>query len=88
MSEILGTATSALAVTELAAMVMQRCAQYWKDVSNARDDIARIERAVMSLKTVAEGVGQILEGPKEQDSVEPQSALMDGQAQLERLQEA
>lgn len=91
MAEIVGTVGSAIAVTELAAKVVLRCAQYWKDVSNAREDIARIEKEVTNLKTVTEGVRQLCETPRGarlHTTEKLHSALKDGEVQLKGLQES
>ncbi|KAH6645586.1 hypothetical protein BKA67DRAFT_664640 [Truncatella angustata] len=85
MAEVFGTAASALAVIELAAKIVKLCAQYGKDVSNARDDIGRINMEVTNLNAVIESVRQLLDGPqgtKLRTAEKLQSTLQDGQAQL------
>ncbi|KAK8036793.1 hypothetical protein PG994_015290 [Apiospora phragmitis] len=90
MAEVFGTAASALAVIELAVKITKLCAQYVEDVSNARDDIGRINTEVTNLKAVTESVRKLLDGPqgtKLRTSQNLYTALQDGQGELQRLEE-
>lgn len=88
MAEVLGTVASAIAVIELAAKTARLCTQYCKDVSNAKDDIKRIQTEVASLSTITESVQELLEGPRGAKLRTAQAlvtALRSGQSQLETL---
>ncbi|KAK8038166.1 vegetative incompatibility protein HET-E-1 [Apiospora phragmitis] len=90
MAEVLGIAASAIAVIELAAKITKLCAQYGKDVSNARDDIRRINTEVTNLKAITESVRQLLDGaqgPKLSTSQSLYTGLQDGQGELQKLKE-
>ncbi|KAK8013676.1 NWD2 protein [Apiospora marii] len=83
-------AASALAVIELAGNAIKLCVQYGKDVSNAKDDIGRIKTEVTNLKTVTDGVRQLLGGPqgaKLHASQNLNTTLQDGQGELQNLEE-
>lgn len=56
MAETFGVAASALAVVELAAKVVEACAQYTTGVLNARRDVERVVVEVKGLGDVAGSV--------------------------------
>lgn len=85
MAEVFGTAASALAVIELAAKILQLCAQYSKDVAGARADIRRIESVVTDLEIIAKSTQQLIEGPhgdKLRTTKKLEAALQGGHVQL------
>ncbi|EAQ88969.1 hypothetical protein CHGG_05588 [Chaetomium globosum CBS 148.51] len=61
--EGLGAAASAIAVVELTAKVGSLCLEYSSAVKSARSDIKRLRKHTDTLKTTAEGVQELLQGP-------------------------
>lgn len=61
--EGLGAAASAIAVVELTAKVGSLCLEYSSAVKSARSDIKRLRKHTDTLKTTAEGVRELLQGP-------------------------
>jgi hypothetical protein len=59
MAEAFGVAASALAAVELSAKVVKICAQCTKDVTNAIQDIQRLQMEVGSLGALARRVESI-----------------------------
>lgn len=64
MAEILGAASSALAVIELSTKVAILCSQYLRDVSKARETIERLHQGVADLRSITESVRELLDGPR------------------------
>ncbi|KAI1777356.1 hypothetical protein F4818DRAFT_345854 [Hypoxylon cercidicola] len=90
MAEVLGLATSVIAVIELSAKVTLLCSQYLKDVKNAQNDIAKLQGEINSLKTVSEGVRRLLDTPQAgqlKTSQGLRAALESGQNQLQSLKD-
>jgi predicted RNase H-like nuclease (RuvC/YqgF family) len=88
MAEAFGVAASALAVTELTAKVALVCAQYIKKVSNARNDIERLQEEVEGLGNVAKSVQNMLQKysrPQLTATEKLQRTLKDSQERLEEL---
>jgi hypothetical protein len=89
MAEAFGVAASALTVVELLAAVIKMCTKYLKDVSNARDDIIRLQREATSLGYIAESVQRLLKVPQESRLATTEKldlALKEGRIELEQLQ--
>ncbi|EAQ93689.1 hypothetical protein CHGG_01924 [Chaetomium globosum CBS 148.51] len=61
--EGLGAVASAIAVVELTAKVGSLCLEYSSAVKSARSDIKRLRKHTDTLKTTAEGVRELLQGP-------------------------
>ncbi len=59
----LEVSASAIAVVELAAMVVSLFLEYSSAVKNARPDIERLQQHVDNLRTVLEGTQQLLQTP-------------------------
>ena len=61
--EVLGAVANVIAVVELAAKVGKLCLAYGSAVKSARSDIERLQKYTDALKTTAEGVQKLLQGP-------------------------
>lgn len=66
--EGLGAASSVIAVVDISIKVVTICSQYYTAVSNARDDIQRLENQVRGLQTTLNRAREIIESP-ENDSL-------------------
>ncbi|KAK1970749.1 hypothetical protein LY78DRAFT_627386 [Colletotrichum sublineola] len=62
MAEALGLAVNIAAIVELSTKIAKVCLQYSKEVKNAREEIARVEKETLNLKVVAESSLKLLEG--------------------------
>ncbi|KAK2013344.1 hypothetical protein LZ32DRAFT_557994 [Colletotrichum eremochloae] len=62
MAEALGLAVNIAALVELSTKIAKVCLQYSKEVKNAREEIARVEKETLNLKVVAESSLKLLEG--------------------------
>ncbi|KAL0942293.1 Vegetative incompatibility protein HET-E-1-like protein 7 [Colletotrichum truncatum] len=88
--EGLGVAANVIAVVDLSAKVASICLQYSKDVKNARDEIMRVEKELNTLKYVASGASDLLEGPqgaKLETSHQLLGAVVSARSRLEQLQD-
>lgn len=86
----LSSAASVLAVVDMSAKVASLLFQYYKEVKNAKEDIAQVQLQVNSLKNASESVQQHLKGPegvKLEASQKLLAALNDGRSQLESLEQ-
>jgi hypothetical protein len=63
MAEALGLVANVIAVVELSAKVASLCFEYYTNVKNARDDIARLRREADGLKAILKQVQSLLNGP-------------------------
>ena len=63
MAEALGLVANVIAVVELSAKVASLCFEYYTNVKNARDDIARLRREADGLKVILKLVQSLLNGP-------------------------
>ncbi|KAK2002306.1 WD40 repeat-like protein [Colletotrichum falcatum] len=63
MAEAFGLAVNIATIVELSTKIAKVCLQYSKEVTNAREEIARVEKEVLNLKVVAESASELLEGP-------------------------
>jgi hypothetical protein len=63
MAEALGLAASVIAIIELSAKVASLCFEYYNNVKNARDDIARLQREADRLKDTLKQIQSLLNGP-------------------------
>jgi hypothetical protein len=63
MAEALGLVANVISVVELSAKVASLCFEYYTNVKNARDDIARFRREADGLKVVLKQVQSLLNGP-------------------------
>ncbi|WAO94541.1 Hypothetical protein NCS54_01212900 [Fusarium falciforme] len=91
MAEVLGVASSVIAVVDLSAKVFSLCLQYFQEVKNAKADIERLRNEVADFKTTAEQVRDLVEGPRGQEleaSRQLGSAIKDGYSTLEKLAQA
>ena len=59
----LGLAASVIAVIDLSAKVVSLCSEYYTNVKNAKDDIARLQREADGLNTTLKHVQSLLDGP-------------------------
>ncbi|KAK2031203.1 hypothetical protein LX32DRAFT_681326 [Colletotrichum zoysiae] len=85
MAEALGLAVNIATVVDLSTKIAKTCVQYSKEVNNAREDIARVKEETLNLKTVAESVARLLEGPRGATLKTSQTLLGAAQAAESRL---
>ncbi|KAL6405855.1 vegetative incompatibility protein HET-E-1 [Ilyonectria robusta] len=88
--EALGVVASLIAVVHSSAKITSLCFYYYRDVKNAKDDIARLQREATNLRKASEGVQLLLKGPngaKLGASQELMVAAKDGLSQLRELEQ-
>jgi hypothetical protein len=86
----LGSAASVIAVVDLAGKVVSLLFQYSTEVKDAKEDIARVQLQLQSLKTACESVQKRLQGPdgvKLEASHKLINALHHGCSQLRSLEQ-
>ncbi|KAM0267960.1 hypothetical protein ACHAQH_010064 [Verticillium albo-atrum] len=64
MAEVLGIAASVIAVVDMSTKVLNLCFQYAQEVKNAEDDIERLRKELMDIRTTAGQVQILLNGPR------------------------
>src|SRR5579871_1790510 len=90
LMEGLGAAANVIAVVDLCAKVASFCYQYSLAVKNAKNDIARLQGELKSLRDVLGEVQHLLDGPdsaKLSASQKLHEAIKDGFSQLKTLDE-
>lgn len=90
MLEVVGAASSVIAVVEVTAKVVKLCAQYANDVKHASNDIDRLHRETKYLNDVSENTRKLLTSPQGaslKTSQELLSALNEGRSLLQDLQD-
>lgn len=89
MAEVLGVASSVIAVVDLSAKVFSLCLQYYREVKNAKDDIEKLREEVATFQTTAKELQTLVEGPRGKElkvSQQLTTAIKDGRSRLEDLE--
>lgn len=88
MAETLGVVASAIAVVDLSAKLLKLCSEYAQDVKNAREDIGKLRKEVVSFETTAQSLVLLLEEPRGKGLESSQSlrwVINDARSTLETL---
>ncbi|KAL4724496.1 hypothetical protein ACLX1H_007937 [Fusarium chlamydosporum] len=89
MAEVLGVASSVIAVVDLSAKVFSLCLQYYREVKNAKVDIEKLREEVATFQTTAKELQTLVEGPRGKElkvSQQLTTAIKDGRSRLEDLE--
>ncbi|PTD03442.1 hypothetical protein FCULG_00012782 [Fusarium culmorum] len=90
MAEVLGVASSVIAVVDLSAKVLSLCFQYSQAVKNAKDDIEKLYEEVTTFQATIKELKTLVEGPRGKElkvSQQLKSAIEDGRSRLEKLEQ-
>ncbi|WDK08881.1 vegetative incompatibility protein HET-E-1 [Colletotrichum graminicola] len=85
MAEAFGLAVNIATIVELSTKIAKVCLQYSKEVKNAKEEIDRVEKETLNLKTVAESASELLEGPHGATLKTSQTLVGAAQAAASRL---